>query len=392
MSRGHRLIAIILFGLALVLVTKAGFWIAENYEYKEVEKQTGYSQKATINTFLAAEYFLKKFDIDVESSDERALLLQPHSSNETIVLNDYGLNLSQSRYEQLKQWLVSGGHLIMTAYDYYDEDKQKSGNKLLDEYGIRLYYNYENKDDEETNDDEKLELNISQYVLPNGEEVSIEFDRYKDLFDAYDEADFYLASDTGTHLLQYRIGEGLLTVTTDNDFLNNLGIAENDHAYLLWWLIQANHTKDSKIWLLYNVEVDSLLVLLWKHAGEACIAFVLLVFVAMWSLRKRIGPLAQEPDNGQRDIGEHLKAMGRFAWREDRAQHALSQSRQLCDKSLQSRYPALKDMSVSQRCQYLAKILDVPEADIEQALYREIKSTNEFISTTFYLQQLRVLQ
>lgn len=391
MSRERIGVTIPLSLVVLVLCVLAGMWLYKNFEYKDVEEWTNYSKKARLNDFLAAEYFFKELGFDVESSGDRSRLLREHQPDEVIILNDYGPNLSPSRYEQLKNWLANGGHLIFEARDYFDEELLESGNQILDEYNIRLHYSLFDFDSYQDNDeDDDVTSYINSYTLPSGEEIDADFYFGNHLLDEDGIATLSLASEYGVHLLQFPVGNGLVTVTSDSDFIQNWSIKENDHAYLLWWLITKG-TDNPNLLLLYDVASDSLFGLLWKHAQEACIALLIFTVVFLWSLRNRLGPMLLEKNTAMRDISEHFKAVGRFSWREDKAGLLLNETRKECEYELTGRYPVMRDMSENERCEYLAKILDVPYDYINEALYKEVSSTNEFIRFTYHLQKLRTI-
>ena len=271
MSTDRRILVIIFIGLFLVLTTQGSIWFFENYEYKEVESTSDYSPQARRNIFLAAEYFLSELELDVESDNSRVQLLVPHTPNETILLNDYGPKLSPTRFADLKRWVEEGGHLIMTASNFYydpccedeentDENEDKSdfeNNQMLGEFGIQSRYT--EFDDERPYPDEDI---VPTYTLTDGSKVKVNFYPDYHLLDTQDRASFTLKDDFGIHLLQTEVGKGLLTVLSDNYFLRNYSIGKHDHAYLLWLLSTANKSPNSKIWLLYNIESDSIFVLL----------------------------------------------------------------------------------------------------------------------------------
>ncbi len=395
MNSDRRILIIIFVGLFLILIAKGSTWFYENYEYKEVEMTSGYSLEARRNPFLAAEYFLQKLNLNVESDGSRAKFLEPHTKNETIFLNDYGPKLSPTRFNELKSWLEDGGHLIMTATDYYytsttdeDEDEDFSDyNQLLNEYGIRAFYT-DFDDDNPYPDTEKVPL----YRLKDGTDISISFYPDYHLVDTQDLASFTLEDEYGIHLLQIEIGNGYLTVLSDDYFLENYSIGENDHAYLLWLLSTANKSPNNKILLLYNSISDSIFALLWKHAKHACIAFILFIAMGLWTMQNRIGPIIPISDLNSRNVLEHLRAIARFSWRQDKGVRLLQHSRMICEQTLLSRYPVLKNMSTQERVEHLADVLNIPTRTIEKALYSEPSSTNEFITSSHHLQKIWILQ
>lgn len=392
MSKDKRILTIIFVGLFLILGLQGSIWFFENYEYKEVDDTSSYSAKARRNQYLAAEYFLQELNIDAESDASRTQLLATHTQNETIILSDYGPKLSPTRFSELKKWMEKGGHLIMVTDDYdyasSDEDhEQIINNQMLEEFGIHPRY---------TDFDDELSYPNSEtapsYALNNGTVISIYFYPDYHLVDTNNIASFTLEDEFGIHLLQTEVGNGLLTVLSDDYFLENYSIGEHDHAYLLWLLSTANEASDAKIWLLYSSVSDSIFVLLWKHAKYACIAFILFIIIGLWAMQNRLGPIMPVINFSSRNVIEHLRAIARFSWRQDKGVRLLQHSRAACEQTLLSRYPTLKTMSTQERIEHLEDVLDIPSNAIEKALYKEPNSTNEFITSSHYLQKIWVLQ
>ena len=401
MSSEKRIPILIFVGLALILAVAGTKWVFENFEYKEVEKTTNYSAKARRNKFLAAEYFLQKLGFDAESDGNRSRLLDVNDSEKTILLNHYGPKLSPTRFNNLKNWIKDGGHLIFTAtnfqyvnnedeeYDYFGNttSEEYKKNQLLEEFGILPQYTQF--------DDNKpypYDQDSHAYTLKNGKKIRINFSPDTQLIDINKNASFALKDEYGYHLLQYQIGNGKLTVLSDNNFLTNTNIGEFDHAYLLWLLNLDKENENNKILLLYNTQSDSIFTLLWKYSKHACIAFFALLILWLWSMQNRVGPILSLKNYSKRNIIEHLNAVARFNWRQDHGKQLLNQSRKTCENNLLKRYPVLKNMSIDERSLHMAKVLDLSSDEIYQALYFEPKSTNEYIHSSHHLQKLWIIQ
>ncbi len=405
MKNDRRLISLLLIGLLLIFSAFSTKWFFNNFEKKEVERTTGYSAKARLNKFLAAEYYLRNLGFEVESDNNRAHLLESHNSYQTILINDYGPKLSPTHFKKLKAWLENGGHLIFTANDFqytYDEvgdeeennqfDKEFRNNQLLEEYGVLPRYTNFNDYEDDCEDCDNDEDNTPTFTLLDGSEINVDFSSSTNLIDKNNNASFSLSTRYGNHLLQYDIGDGKLTVLTENNFLSNDYIGDGDHAYLLSLLSAASHSPDNKILLLYNSQSDSIFTLVWKYGKEACIAFLALLILYLWSMRNRLGPLLPHTSYANRNIIEHLRAIARFSWRQDHGMQLLSQSRIACEKALINRYPPLKQMSTQERLDHISDILDMEPEKVHSALYFHPNSTNEYINSSHYLQKLWIIQ
>ncbi len=397
MTKDHRIIVLLLIGIIVVFSILGVKWFNDNFEYKDIEKHSGYSAKAKRNKFLAAEYYLRELGYEVESDSNRARLLETHLEYKTILINNYGPKLSTTHFKKLKTWINNGGHLIFTAnefqyiandnedYDYTDYEFKS--NQLLQEYGIQAQYT--NFSDNLTYPEDNQP---QQYTIDEDINLNLYFDPDKQLIDSQNLAENVLSDRFGAHLIQIGIGKGKLTILSDNNLFSNAYIGNHDHAYLFSYLNKENTTPNQKVLLLYNNQSDSIFSLIWKNGQQACIAFITLLILFLWSLRNRFGPIIPNITYSSRNITEHLKAIGRFSWRQDHGIHLLNHSRIACENKLLVRYPTLKQMSTQERIHHIADLLDLKTEQVHSALYFEPTSTNEFIHSTHHLQKLWILQ
>ncbi len=442
MSSKYNAKPILLIGGIIILAAIITIWFFNNFEYKEIDKSTGYSKQARKNDFLAAELFLKEFGLNVVSNGNRAKLLDTHNTNKTILLNNYGPKLSPTHFNKLKEWLNNGGHLIMKAneplYTFFNieiEEEDIKHNQLLEEYGVyAAYVDYSESETQEETDaeldedgsteheyetdiDASTEITLEQthetedkleaececcdceeeykattYTQHDDTAIDIEFNSGYYLFDPDNHASYKLEDEYGINLLQIKIGEGLITVLSDNSIFKNYAIENYDHAFLLTQLININASNGGDILLLYSTVSDSVFTLLWRHAKQLCIAFLCMLFIALWSMYNRIGPIVPLTSYNNRNIIEHLKAIARFSYRQDRGKYLLHKSRIACEQFFISRYPALKNMSTQERVDHLSEVLDINHSTIHLALYTEPKSTYEYINSSHQLQKLWILK
>lgn len=397
MTKDHRIIVLLLIGIVVVFSILGVKWFNDNFEYKDIEKHSGYSAKAKRNKFLAAEYYLRELGYEVESDSNRARLLETHLEYKTILINNYGPKLSTTHFKKLKTWINNGGHLIFTAnefqyiandnedYDYTDYEIKP--NQLLQEYGIQAQYT--NFSDNLTYPEDNQP---QQYTFDEDINFNLYFDPDKQLIDSQNLAENVLSDRFGVHLIQIGIGKGKLTILSDNNLFSNAYIGNHDHAYLFSYLNKENTSPNQKVLLLYNNQSDSIFSLIWKNGQQACIAFITLLILFLWSLRNRFGPIIPNITYSSRNITEHLKAIGRFSWRQDHGIHLLNHSRIACENKLLVRYPTLKQMSTQERIHHIADLLDLKTEQVHSALYFEPTSTNEFIHSTHHLQKLWILQ
>jgi hypothetical protein len=204
------------------------------------------------------------------------------------------------------------------------------------------------------------------------------------LSDAEQTAHWWVEDEPGDRLLQYRIGDGLITVLSDNSFLGNDEIGKRDHALFLALLVG----NDRRAWLLYSSDMPSLAVLLWHKAPYLVVSFLLLCGLWLWRLTRRSGPLLVPQSTARRNLLEHLDAAAGYAWRVDRAQAMLRASREGLETAWRRRFPGLGGADRHTRCAWIAEHTGLAPRAVDQALYGDIQGEQEFIRTSAMQQKL----
>ena len=114
MHAERRALSLVIAGVALIAATGLTAWFFANFERQTLEVPVGASMEARRNPFLAAERFLARLGIPVESVAGRDLLRQFPPTSDTLVVNGLG-PLNPERQEALRAWIEGGGHLVVEA-------------------------------------------------------------------------------------------------------------------------------------------------------------------------------------------------------------------------------------------------------------------------------------
>lgn len=414
---------LLITGALLISLSLLVAWFFKNHQAVEKEMRTGMSKQARSNDLLAAEFFLNNNGIPAESRSGRDLLIDLPPTQDTLLISDLGASLNQERLEALLQWMRGGGHILTTANRYWDEDSQRSGNRLLDELNIRLVTTEslladEDESDEATNAKQQrpetedgfsklldnaistIEHDPVDISLENGERIKLHFNGNRSLQDIDGIAHYSAGGAVATHVLDINVGEGRLTVFSDNEFMQNpiafvlIGrslekyhnsIADHDNAYFLWYILGSS----KKVWLMYSIDAPELSELLWAQAYAACISFIVLLLFWLWWQRNRFGPLHGKLDPPRRNLLEHLLMSANYAWRQDKAQRLFAQNREHIKQGLIAKHPQLRQLSPEEQCLRLAELSELSQQQAHQALYSDWRSERELIQLTHLLQKLR---
>lgn len=412
---------------SILAVCGFGYYVFVNLESYEEVIDIGMSFKARRNPKLAAEIFLKRSGTEAEGRPDFSLLDHLPDTNNTIILTGSRKSLSEYKYTKLREWVKKGGSLIVTMQTLYDKDKKNSGDPLLDQLGVRQYLTKDKKPQkteenifgenlEETENSKstkeptlnEVKASIQKIFydpqLPSCEEntdekhlseitvtgietpLHIDFSTDYYLEDASKKATAEAGSQFGTHILQYRLGNGMISVLTDDWIWNNQRICAYDHAFLLWLL--SNNSQ--KVWFLYQTDSPSFMVLLIKNNLILVLSVLLLIGLLVYKHAFRFGPVIDLHDNGnRRRLKEHIDASGMFYWRNKLGRDLLNGLIQDINNKIALHHRHILHLSENEKMSYLAKLSQIPPERISLVL-NESSSLQEkdFTSTVKHLKKI----
>ena len=366
----------LLGALALLLSVAVWVWFERNFERQLREVTTGWSAAAKRNPFLAAEHFLRRVGIEVESVPGRDLLRDLPPPSDLLVVN--GLEtLNAERRRRLRTWLEQGGQLLVEAVRVLEPDAAPREEDFLAGFGALLRAN-----PDEAGEEVIAEIEFVDYPEP----VRVGFSSGFFLEDANQQASASARADGLPRLLQYRVGDGLLTVTSDNIFLTNRDIGNHDHALALA-LMSADV---NKVWLVYDHAAPGLGTLLWRAAPQAIIAAALLLAALLWHLSGAIGPPLPVPARARRDLTDHLEAAAALLWRYGRGGLQMEATRKRIEQAWLRRHPLLHDLDNAGRARWISEQVDagVSAGQVYDALYQRHHRAQDFTAQSRLLQRL----
>ncbi len=358
--------------LMILLLISCG--VSAFFVYFEKYEKTidlGWGEEARKNPYLAAQYFIEKKQVSVDSysSLER---LDNLPENGTIILSDSSHVFSKEMMNRLLEWLENGGHLIVAAPDPSSDAVEI----LLEHFSIESVesdYSEEvieeeiedtdgSPDDEAIDQEEEKETKFSERLrqanididenkelveepgikdeiaefeksIPDSNLTLMTFQGYENTVRAHyihdyvlyhpyfsvEDPDAYLGykpfywsgDEYGTHMMQFYIEEGLLTVMSDIEIWESSEIKYFEHAKLLDILI----THDNAVNIIYGMQKPSLFTLMFRYAYELLLAFSL--WLVAWLIYKgqRFGSVRKFEVTTRRSMKEHVHANAAYCWR-----------------------------------------------------------------------------
>lgn len=265
-----------------------------------------------------------------------------------------------------------------TAIEFADEEKP-----LNFDFSRRsqfIYYDYIAHDDAkedtesgETPTDQGLAVGDAQETESVAEEET-------------DAEEDYHYDEKREHLLYFDIGEGSVTITSDNTIWANQRIDCHDHAYGLWRLVNP----DGRVWFLINQDAPSLASILWRNASYGVIAGMIALVLWLWALSVRFGPVLVIEQSGRRSLAEHIYASAMLLWRKQQHPQLLNILRKEILERLDEQHPNLDQASGEQRLEFLHQLTGISQADIKQALFADgLHHPQEFAAAIAHLQTIR---
>lgn len=363
MNRNNALIVAIL----LLAVSALGIWLYLNLVRETEYVQTqGYSSEANENSFLAAERLLTHLGRDAQSVRKLSGLPSELDPSDSLIFSTPSYTLSSHQVNELLTWVEQGGHMLLAPYRAYDPDQDSGSNKLFDALGVRVVLLNSEIDKDWFPDKSKPDT----VTLPNSENtLKIIFSSDRLLHDESGQVRWIHSDPLGNRILHYQQGQGAITVLSELSLFRNGRLSDNDNADLLWHLLQLNdNTGAGTIWLQHTPQVASLLELLWRHAWMPLLGLVLTLIAILWAANRRLGPKLLVRSEARRSLLEHVQASGHFLWRQQGRATLLAAVRQRTQQQLRRRHPHWRTLDIPGQAEHLARLLDLPQAEIEAAL------------------------
>ena len=341
----------------LILAGVAGFFYF--FESYETEQDIGYSRKARQLPFLAAEQFLQGLGREVNSKNN-LLDFDAITVDDIIFLSKVNsILLTPTQVDKAVVWLQKGGQIIVGVGDetgsldsllarfditaaereskefsFFEERKQdeklsdqlKRQNERFDKQQAEqqakkneaqdaaeeVAANEEKQTEEVTdlisvtfdNVDEPLSIKLRDNIYLQHPYLDKEGQQSENLSDLDYELISWAENDSGYHLMQFEVGEGMLTVLSTSEMWKNYTIDELDNAYLLAELVG----DADRVHFYFNLRALPLRQLLIKYFPEALGVLIAALLFWLWRGFIRVSRIEGETTGQRRALSEHLAA------------------------------------------------------------------------------------
>lgn len=374
--------------VAIAIALTAIVW---NMRWVDEERTLPPSVDALRNQFLAAERFLGAFDVPASTLEGYGLLEELPATDELIVLAGSRRGMSQRRVDLLIDWAAGGGLLVVKAESYADDETGVSDDLLLETLGVQLNHSVADGVSEvlpvsaemvdaiiEEDDDQCDFAGGATSVALEDEDapIVVSLSDYRHLTYFGDRPARSADNAVGSQLISIDVDAGGVMVLTGFQLWANSAIGCHDHAHLLRYLAADR----SAVSWIYNVDMPSILTLIWRNFSLAVLLLALAIALWLWQGMVRSRRPRIDPSLSRREIVAHIQARARFAWQQGRGDSLLAAMRR----------DVAGDTVTDKQIADLAERADMAPKDVEALLTRPVpRRLDSFLRLVRQLQQLR---
>lgn len=423
MNKSHNKKA--LYVLAGLVCIGLAWYIFKQLEWREQRFDLGWEPEALIHPYLAAERYLIKLGVDVDSYSVLPEISEINRAD-ALFIPDTSYLPFKHQQTAILDWVENGGHLLtapdsnefpnfiadlgfsteyrqLAVFKSDDDDEQQEEdtpsfvealqeqNELLKQQNntddLIICTAAENQCNETTDPDRNTDVMTVLTFDGSDDRVLIDAQKPRALLhphyqyesetvresltneDQYQKADvFYWASDdNAVRFVQVRYGEGLISISVDSNMFDNARLGHFDHAYLLEHLFGS---REKAIFLegKFTPPLSSLAV---RHYPEAIAILVLLILISIWHLSPRFGAVHIPRSLARRSREESLRAIAQWRWRRAEYSKILTPVRDDLLRAANKRWPQFKYWPKDMQCEKLAEYSNMDIENIETALDAE---------------------
>ena len=375
--------------LSVIFLLGLGYWFINHefeFSYEEVDK--GYQGEALTNPFLAAEFYLRSMGQMTKKLELFPITDSQLKSGDTLMIPGKRIAYDKRRSKFILDWVNHGGHLIITGEVIKGNDYQREDYILN---ATRLQIEWQVAEDESLEDDEPVNLDVEdeedfwQVDFVNYQVISLTSDFDKEVI-------WQVTNNSKLHAIQIKVGAGRVTLLSDTKMFRNQFIDDYDHAAFLFTLSndQAQLYEDSVFYYSVYDNQTNLLSWLWQNAYALMVSLFIFLFMVLWKIVPRFGPLVRVQKPVSRRFLDHLVASGNYHWRQGHYSYLIYAVRKQLHVQINKRYPEWLNMSRDNQLKRFAEISQLEVSAVEKALFdTQIERAEDFMIKIKILEKLR---
>jgi hypothetical protein len=172
-------------------------------------------------------------------------------------------------------------------------------------------------------------------------------------------------ADHGVEMLRAPLGRGSVTVFGGMAVVQNREVLQADHAAIAAAALQLE--RGALVWMVTEESRTPLLAWLWDEAWVAVVLVLAFVLAAVWRSAARFGPVGAAPLPQRRSMKEQLAGTGEFLRHRGAAALHAAQVRAL-HEAARARVPGYSQLATAAAMQAIARRTSLDAAALERAL------------------------
>lgn len=345
MSSRERLLVVLSL---IVVVAAALLW----YFTGERERQWVWqpaSEKLLTRPLYIAGAWLQQQEVETHDINTLADMLWRRDEQAVLITRQALGTHSLIDRQELREWVESGGHLVIGAARTVSE---RQADSMLNPHRISRCQSCQ------IPSDEGMATHSIQVTAPDGTTFELFAPAFLSLDnsgakkEAVDETTALWRSEGGEPVLAtYRIAAGRVSVLADIGWLENRMLIHPDHVRLLEAVVGR---PQGPVYLQHRPAGSGLLPWLWRQAPMLWLAGLGLLALWVWRHLIRLGPVRGGNRRSALQMRAHLKATARFDWRYNRARRLVAAMREERRRQLLRRYPDWHQLEPGERVRRIA--------------------------------------
>lgn len=331
--------------LCVILLAAMGVYVMRNTYWVDMPIPMPPKGDAATNPFYAA----RRFAEALGATTSRAHSPVAPSPGSVIVLSAWHWDLTPERQSTIKQWVESGGRLVVDDELSGDVSQFESWSGLEWDFNEAAADAHEKSYDHGDPDPECP--SVEQVVPQDGTSYAM-CGHYFSFVKTSRPIQWALRDAAGLQAVRVGVGAGSVTVINRTPFTWR-SLVEGDHAALFVAATGLQHGDD----VLFLTEDDhpSLLALLWIYGAPAVSLSLTLLALFLWRGGARFGPMLALPEPRRRSMAEQIRGSGSFAVRFGEGAPLHEAAARALTEAARRRIPAYSQLSQPERAAALGK-------------------------------------
>ena len=347
------------------LIGLGAWWFTQNFGFTKERVHVGYSGEARVNPLFGARLLLERLGLRVQQQTQLGKIDKlPRQA--TIILAADRSDMDPVVARNLLAWVEHGGHLVVGVEHPLPRDH------LLGFLGVDATSN--------TKGDRRAAGQASgpdAVTFPDGTQFRLDLFPSPRLTDEDQNSYWTYESRGGGRILEFVWGEGRVTVFSTLRPLTNPAIGQYDHAALLWYLVGGEGAAGD-VFLIRNLESQSLMAWLRTHAAAAVAATGVFLLLSLWQVVPRFGPLAPTSEPDRKSLLEHIRALGRFYSDQKQMPGMLKLLREDCLDLFVRSAPEARGLEGDTQLREGARLTGLPPSELLHAFSAPAATPHEF--------------